>query len=143
MSRPSGDQSLCASSSGLSVSLRRSVPSELIEKMSRINRYHTTLFSQYLAKLRATADGDGSLLDHVTILYGAGISNSNRHSGENLPLLVMGGGAGRLKGGRHLKYSDRPSNANLLVTLMDKLDFPVERVGASTGKLPLDTLSGV
>ena len=116
---------------------------ELVERMSKINHYHAQLFSQYLAKLRATPDGDGSLLDHMTILYGAGISNSNRHSGENLPLLVMGGGAGRLKGGRHLRYTDKPSNANLLVTLMDKLDVPVERLGGSTGKLPLDTLSGV
>jgi hypothetical protein len=116
---------------------------ELIAHMSKINRYHTELFSQYLAKLKATPDGDGTLLDHVTILYGSGISNSNRHSGENLPLLVVGGGAGTLKGGRHLKYADKPSMANLLVTLMDKLDVPVERIGGSTGKLPLDTLSGM
>ena len=81
---------------------------ELIERMSKINRYHAKLFSQYLAKLRATPDGDGSLLDHMTILYGAGISNSNRHSGDNLPLLLVGGGAGRIKGGRHLKYSGKP-----------------------------------
>ena len=115
---------------------------ELIAQMSKINRYHTELFSQYLAKLRATPDGDGSLLDHMTILYGSGISNSTRHSGDNLPLLVVGGGAGRLKGGRHLNYTDKPSMANLLVTLMDKLDVPVERIGGSTGKLPLDTLLG-
>jgi hypothetical protein len=114
---------------------------ELIAHMSKINRYHATLFSHYLAKLRATPDGDGSLLDHMTILYGSGISNSNRHSGDNLPLLLVGGGAGRLKGGRHLKYSDKPSMANLLVALMDKLDVPVERLGGSTGKLPIDTLS--
>ncbi len=116
---------------------------ELIAHMSKINRYHTELFSQYLAKLRATPDGDGTLLDHMTILYGSGISNSNRHSGENLPLLVVGGGAGTLKGGRHLIYADKPSMANLLVTLMDKLDMPVERLGGSTGRLPIDTLSGV
>jgi len=116
---------------------------ELVAKMSKINTYHVQLFSQYLAKLRATPDGDGSLLDHMTILYGAGISNSNRHSGDNLPLLVVGGGAGRLKGGRHIKYSDKPSNANLLVTLMDKLDVQVEKLGGSTGKLPIDTLPGV
>jgi hypothetical protein len=116
---------------------------ELIAHMSKINRYHTQLFSQYLAKLRATPDGDGSLLDHTTILYGSGISNSTRHSGENLPLLVVGGGAGRLKGGRHLTYSDKPTMANLLVTLMDKMDVPVEHLGGSTGRLPLDTLSGV
>src|SRR5258707_15675461 len=116
---------------------------QLIAHMSKINRYHTELFSKYLAKLRATPDGDGSLLDHVTILYGSGISNSTRHSGDNLPLLLVGGGAGRIKGGRHLKYSGNPTLANLLVTLMDKLDAPVERLGGSTGKLPLDTLSGV
>jgi hypothetical protein len=116
---------------------------ELIAQMSRINRYHTQLFAQYLAKLRATSDGDGSLLDHMTILYGSGISNSTRHSGDNLPLLVMGGGAGTHRGGRHIKYADKPSMANLLVTLMDKMGVPVERIGGSTGKLPLETLSGV
>jgi hypothetical protein len=116
---------------------------ELIAQMSKINRYHAQLFAQYLEKLRATPDGDGSLLDHMTILYGSGISNSTMHSGDNLPLLVVGGGAGRLKGGRHLTYSDKPPMANLLVTLMDKLDVPVERLGGSTGKLPIDTLSGV
>jgi len=116
---------------------------DLIERMSKINRYHAQLFSQYVARLKATPDGDGSLLDHMTILYGSGISNSTRHSGDNLPLLLIGGGGGRLKGGRHLTYSDKPSMANLLVTLMDKLDVPVEKIGGSTGRLPLDTLSGV
>ena len=116
---------------------------ELIAHMSKINRYHTELFSKYLAKLRATPDGDGSLLDHMTILYGSGISNSTRHAGDNLPLLVVGGGAGTLKGGRHLVYTDEPSMGNLLVTLMDKLGVPVEKVGGSTGSLPIDTLSGV
>ena len=116
---------------------------ELIAHMSRINRYHTQLFAQYLAKLRAPPDGDGSLLDHTTILYGSGISNSTRHSGQNLPLMLIGGGAGRLDGGRHLKYTDKPSIANLLVTLMDKLDVPVEKLGGSTGRLPIDTLPGV
>ena len=116
---------------------------ELIEKMSKINRYHAQLFSQYLARLRATPDGDGSLLDHLIILYGGGISNSTRHSGDNLPLLLIGGGSGRLKGGRHIKYADKPSNANLLVALMDKMDLPVERIGGSTGRLPIDSLSGL
>src|SRR5882672_6857774 len=116
---------------------------DLIAQMSKINHYHAELFSKYLAKLRATPDGDGSLLDHITILYGSGISNSTKHSGDNLPLLLVGGGAGRLKGGRHLKFSGKPRMANLLVTLMEKLDAPVERLGGSTGRLPLDTLSGV
>lgn len=113
----------------------------LVERMSKINTYHVKLFSDYLAKLKATPDGDGSLLDHITILYGAGISNSNRHSGDNLPILLAGGGAGRIKGGRHLKYTGKPSMANLLVTLMDKMDVPVDHMGASTGKLPIDTLA--
>jgi hypothetical protein len=116
---------------------------ELIARMSKINRYHTQLFSQYLAKLRATPDGEGSLLDHTTILYGSGISNSTRHAGDNLPILIMGGGAGTHMGGRHLKYSDEPTMANLLVTLMDKMGAPVEKIGGSTGELPLDTLSGL
>jgi hypothetical protein len=116
---------------------------ELIAQMSKINRYHTQLFSKYLARLRETPDGDGSLLDHTIILYGAGISNSQRHSGDNLPLVLVGGGSGRLKGGRHLKYADKPMMANLLVTLMDKMDVPVDHVGGSTGKLPIDTLPGI
>ena len=116
---------------------------ELVAHMSKINRYHTELFSRHLAKLRATPDGDGSLLDHTTILYGSGISNSTKHSGDNLPILVMGGAAGRVKSGRHLVYSDKPTMANLLMTLMDKLDVPVERIGGSTGRLPIDTLSGI
>ena len=116
---------------------------ELIAHMSKINRYHVELFSRYLARLRATPDGDGTLLDHVTILYGSGISNSQRHSGRDLPILLVGGASGTLKGGRHLKYTDEPTMANLLVTLMDKMGVPVERVGGSTGKLTLETLSGV
>jgi uncharacterized protein DUF1552 len=116
---------------------------ELVARMSKINRYHAELFSRYLTKLRATPDGEGSLLDHTTILYGSGISNSTRHSGDNLPIVLVGGGAGKLRGGRHLVYTDKPSMANLLVTLMDKLDVPVERLGGSTGKLQIDGLSGM
>lgn len=114
---------------------------ELVERMSRINRYHTEIFARYLTKLRATPDGDGSLLDNTTLLYGSGISNSTRHSGDNLPLLVMGGGAGTLRGGRHIHYDDEPGMANLLVTLMDKMNVPVDHIGVSTGALELDTLS--
>ena len=65
------------------------------------------------------------------------------HSGDDLPIMLVGGGAGKFKGGRHIVYKDKPSMANLLVTLMDKLDVPVDKVGGSNGKLLLDTLSGV
>ena len=114
-----------------------------IAVMSKINAYHAKLTSDYLARLRAAEDTDGSLLDNMTILYGCGISNSTRHLGVNLPLLVLGGGAGKLKGGRHLRYPSDTSNADLLMTLMDKLDMPLDRLGHSTSRLPIDTLSDV
>ena len=116
---------------------------DLIAHMSKINRYHVELVSRYLEKLRATPDGDGSLLDHMTILYGGGISNSTRHAPDNLPLVVLGGGNGRLDGGRHLAYDDAPVMANLLVTLLDTLDMPRDRVGGSTGRLDIDRLADV
>ncbi len=115
----------------------------LVAHMSKINAYHTSLFARYLEKLRATPDGDGTLLDNITILYGSGISNSTRHSGIDLPLMLAGGGAGRLPSGRHIRYTDEPSMANLLVTLMDKMGVPVERIGGSTGALPVDALTGL
>jgi hypothetical protein len=124
------------------LSHHQNVP-DIIAKMSKINRYHVELFSKHLARLKATQDGDGSLLDHMIILYGAGISNSQRHAGDNLPILLIGGGAGTLKGGRHMVYKEKPSMANLLVTIMDKMGAPVEKVGGSDGKLNLDTLSGI
>jgi hypothetical protein len=114
---------------------------DLIARLAKINVYHAELFGGYLGKLRATRDGDGTLLDSLTILYGSGLSNSTWHTGENLPLLVMGGGAGRLKGGRHLTYTDRPGMANLLVALMDTMDVPIDRIGGSTGRVQLDPLT--
>jgi hypothetical protein len=116
---------------------------ELVAQMSKINTYHTTLFSKYLDKLSKVQDGDGSLLDHMIILYGSGISNSTAHSGDNLPLMLVGGGSGQLKGGRHLRFKDKPTQGNLLVAIMDKMGVPVDHVGGSTGKLPLDAVAGV
>ncbi len=114
---------------------------DLVAHMAKINRYHVELFAGYLGRLRETPDGDGTLLDNMTILYGSGISNSTRHSGDDLPLLLAGGGAGTLPSGRHLVYTEKPTLADLLVTLMDKIGVPVERIGGSTGRLPLETLS--
>lgn len=111
---------------------------ELIERMSRINSYHTQLFANYLSKLAATPDGEGSLLDHMTILYGSGISNSTNHSGDNLPILLLGGGAGWLPGGQHLHFNKEPSMADLLLTLMDQYQLPLDRIGGSSGRLSLD-----
>ena len=112
----------------------------LIAKMSKVNAYHAELTARYLERLRSTEDGDGSLLDNMTIMYGTCMSNSTRHAGTNVPILVLGGGAGRLKGGRHLRYDTETSHANLLLTLMDKFDIPLERVGGSTGELPIDEI---
>ncbi len=116
---------------------------EKIAAMAKINAYHATLFADYLAKLRATPDGDGSLLDHMLLLYGGGMSDSNSHSPLNLPVLLLGGCAGELQGGRHLRYPDDPLMPNLLVSLMDKMDVPVERLGKSDGVLSVERLSGV
>jgi len=110
---------------------------ELVERMSRINTYHVQLFANYLDKLAAVREGDGSLLDNMTILYGSGISNSTVHSGTNLPVLLVGGGAGWLDGGQHLKFDNLPTMADLLVTLAARFDVPVDRLGGSTGPLSI------
>ena len=117
------------------LSHHQSVPAAL-EKLTKINTYHVSLFASFLEKLRATPDGDGSLLDHVMIVYGAGMSDSNAHSPYNLPIMLLGGGAGQLKGGRHLVYPEGTPLANLHVSLLDKLGAPIEGLGDSSGPLP-------
>jgi hypothetical protein len=108
---------------------------EKIEKLVRIQSYHVTLFAEFLDKLRTTPDGDGSLLDHAVLVYGSNMSNSNAHDHFPLPTLVVGGAAGRLSGGRHLRYPDRTPMANLLVSVLDKVNVPMDHLGDSTGPL--------
>ena len=105
-----------------------------MEKCTTIQTYHVKLFADYLEKLRATPDGDGSLLDHVILLYGSGISNSDRHTHGPLPTLLLGGGAGTIKGGRHLVYPDDTPLTNLQLTLLNKMGVPAENLGDSTGQ---------
>jgi Protein of unknown function (DUF1552) len=107
---------------------------EKMEKCTRIQRHHIALFAEYLEKLRNTPDGDGSLLDHVILLFGAGISNSDRHTHGPLPTFLAGGGAGTLKGGRHLIYPEHTPLANLQLTLLNKLGVPAEALGDSNGQ---------
>jgi hypothetical protein len=107
---------------------------EKIAKVAKINAYHVQLFSYFLERLRATPDGDGSLLDHMTLIYGAGIADCNTHATSNVPVVLAGGGVGRLKGGRHIHYPDLPL-ANLHLTLLDKFGVQWERMGDSTGRL--------
>ena len=106
-----------------------------LERLTRINVYHVQLFAYFLEKLRTTRDGDGSLLDHVLMIYGAGMSDGNAHSPSNLPIVLVGGAAGRLKGGRHLRYPSDTPLANLHLTLLDKLGIPVEHFADSNGRL--------
>ena len=106
-----------------------------IATMAKINTYHVSLFAEFVDTLRATPDGDGSLLDHALLLYGAGMSNSNAHAAIDLPIMLVGGAAGGVAGGRHLTYRKDTPMANLLVAVMDALGAPVEQVGRSTGRL--------
>jgi hypothetical protein len=106
-----------------------------LENLTKINTYHVTLLAHFLEKLRSTPDGDGNLLDHSLILYGSGMSNSNVHNHAPLPVLLAGGAAGRMKGGRHLKYPENTPMANLLLTILEKAGVPQESVGDSTGLL--------
>jgi hypothetical protein len=105
-----------------------------MDKCAKIQRYHLQLFADYLEKLRTTPDGDGSLLDHTILLYGAGISNSDRHTHGPLATLLLGGGAGTLKGGRHIVYPEHTPLTNLQLTLLNKLGIPAEKLGDSNGQ---------
>lgn len=108
---------------------------EMMAKCTKVNIYHVTMFASLLEKLQSTPDGDGSLLDHIMILYGSGMSNSHIHDPLDLPILIAGGGTGRIKGGRHVRYQKDTPLPNLHLALLDKLGVNVETLGDSTGKL--------
>ena len=103
--------------------------------LQKINTFHMQLFAYYLDKLRATPDGDGSLFDHVLLLYGAGMADSNQHAHMSLPIMLTGGAGGQLEGGRHLRYSEETPLANLHLAMLDKLGVPLDAIGDSTGRL--------
>ncbi|HEY1755313.1 MAG TPA: DUF1552 domain-containing protein [Bryobacteraceae bacterium] len=105
-----------------------------LAKLVKIQNYHVSLFAHFLEKLRATPDGDGNLLDHSMILYGSSMSNSNIHNHNPLPILVAGGG-GQLRGGRHLKFAENTPMANLLLTLLKRAGVPQDKVGDSVEPL--------
>jgi hypothetical protein len=110
------------------------------EKTTQINVFHMKMLAYYLDKLRSTSDGDGSLLDHSMILYGAALSDANLHLYTNLPLLLVAGGVGGIKGNRHVKYANRTPMTNLLLTMLDKANVPRgEHLGDSTKPLDLPT----
>jgi hypothetical protein len=109
-----------------------------MEKCAKINHYHVSLFSSFVQKLQDTPDGDGSLLDHVAIIYGAGMSEGNGHVPENLPILVVGGGNGRIAGGRHVKFSKGTPLANFHLSMLDRFGVRIDQHGNSTGPVSLD-----
>ena len=114
---------------------------EKIAKVIKIDEHHVELFSYMLDRMKNTPDGDGSLLDHSMMLYGSSLSDGNQHLHDNLPLVLAGGGGGRLTGGRHIRYEKETPMTNLLVSMLDKAGVPMDNLGDSTGELHF--LSGV
>jgi hypothetical protein len=104
-------------------------------KLSKINQFHVSLFSDFLQRMRDTPDGDGSLLDHTVIMYGSGMGNSSLHDHENLPIIVAGGAATGLKGNRHIQSKQGTSLANLHLTLLDRVGVHMDSFMDSTGKV--------
>jgi hypothetical protein len=109
-------------------------------RYAKLNTYQAEVFASFLESLRATPDGDGNLLDHSLLLFGAGLSNSNLHTHYDLPLTVFGGG---FKGGRHVSYPLDTPMTNLLLSMLDRSGVPAETLGDSSGRLDIEPLSGV
>jgi Protein of unknown function (DUF1552) len=114
---------------------------ELIAKKARIDAYHVQLLTYFLARLQATRDGDGSLLDASLIMYGGGMGDGNLHRHSDLPCLLAGSLGGRFKTGQHLAYPENTPMANLLLTILDKAGVRIDKMGDSTGALQPDYLS--
>ena len=108
---------------------------EKIAKVAKINQFHVSLFADYLLKLQATKEGDGTLLDHVLYLYGSGMGNPNVHDHVNLPIIVAGGAAGNMRGGRHLKNKDPRPLASLYLTMLDKVGVKLDSFADSKGQV--------
>jgi hypothetical protein len=106
-----------------------------IEKHTKINTYHVSLFNHFLDRLRSTPDGDGTLLDHSLIMYGGCISNGNLHTHGPLPTLLAGGACGQLTGGRHIRTAADTPMSNMLVSILEKVGVEADRIGDSTGRL--------
>jgi hypothetical protein len=103
--------------------------------MAKINQFHVSLFAGFLEKLRDTRDGNGTLLDHSLLLYGSGMGNPNVHDHSNLPILVAGGAAGGMKGGRHIRCPQPTPLANLHLSLLHKVGVKIDKFGDSKGEI--------
>jgi hypothetical protein len=107
-----------------------------IEELIQIQTYHTRVFASFVQRLAYLRDGDGSVLDRSLILYGSNMSDSHAHDHFPLPVAILGGGCGRLRGGQHVRCTDRTPQSNVLLTMLDCAGVPVESFGDSTGNLP-------
>ena len=107
-----------------------------LQKISNINEFHARQVSYILQRLKATPEGNGSLLDNCMIVYGAGISDGNRHNNENLPIIVAGGAGGAIRPGRHIRYHFETPMSNLYLSMLDRMGVNEPRFGDSTGRLP-------
>lgn len=106
-----------------------------IAKSVEINIYHMQMFAYFLEKLRSTPDGNGNLLDHSMIVYGSGLGDGNLHIPKSLPIVLAGGGSGKLRGGQHIRYAKDTPLSNLYLALLERLDVRMEKFGDSTGVL--------
>jgi hypothetical protein len=118
------------------LSHHRNLP-DALEKLAKINTFHVDLFAQFVAKLKATTDGDATLLDRCVIIYGCGISDSNRHLHDNLPVAVVGKGNNWLPGGHHVRFEKPVPVTNLYLSMLDRAGVQIDSFGDSTGKLVL------
>ena len=108
-----------------------------IDKVIKIDLFQEQMFAYYIDRLKSTPDGDGTLLDHMAVLQGGGISNGNEHLHNNLPTLLVGGANGRIKGGRHVRFPETTPITNLHLTLLDMIGVPCDTLGDSNGQLDL------
>jgi hypothetical protein len=106
-----------------------------LAKIQKINQFHITQFAHLLERLRSIKEGEGTLLDHCMIVYGSGIGDGNRHNHDDLPIVLAGAGGGTIKTGRHIRYKKEVPLANLYVSMLERMDVPVESFGDSNGKL--------
>ncbi len=110
---------------------------ENMDRFAVLNRYHVTILTYLLDKLKNTPDGDGNLLDHSIVLYGSAMGDGNQHNHDPLPVVLVGGASGKLKGGRHLRNAPKTTMSNLLLAVLDKLDIHQEKFGDSTGMMSI------
>jgi hypothetical protein len=106
-----------------------------IQKLIKLQTYHSEHLARFLKKLQEMPDGDGSMYDHLLMMYGSNMSNSDRHNQFPLPVTLVGGACGKVKGGQHLRYPDKTPLANLLLTVLDRSGTPTEKVGDSNAMM--------